>query len=117
MSRTRFRTQMRRWATQPTGTPLRYSTTARTESAGTGCCRTGSARTDSGGLPGRSEEHTSELQSLMRNSYAVFCLKKKTENINTTLSSSYNSITKRSQHISSTLQTHVIMVRFEHILY
>src|SRR3546814_9449390 len=29
----------------------------------------------------RSEEHTSELQSLMRISYAVFCLKKKTENI------------------------------------
>src|SRR3546814_5496899 len=28
-------------------------------------------------LPPRSEEHTSELQSLMRNSYAVFCLKKK----------------------------------------
>src|SRR3546814_9615869 len=28
-------------------------------------------------LPERSEEHTSELQSLMRNSYAVFCLKKK----------------------------------------
>src|SRR3546814_5739907 len=28
--------------------------------------------------PGRSEEHTSELQSLMRISYAVFCLKKKT---------------------------------------
>src|SRR3546814_1763398 len=27
----------------------------------------------------RSEEHTSELQSLMRNSYAVFCLKKKTQ--------------------------------------
>src|SRR3546814_2973546 len=26
----------------------------------------------------RSEEHTSELQSLMRNSYAVFCLKQKT---------------------------------------
>src|SRR3546814_4459376 len=31
----------------------------------------------------RSEEHTSELQSLMRISYAVFCLKKKT-NTNTT---------------------------------
>src|SRR3546814_3633229 len=29
---------------------------------------------------GRSEEHTSELQSLMRSSYAVFCLKKKNEN-------------------------------------
>src|SRR3546814_3473916 len=28
-------------------------------------------------VSGRSEEHTSELQSLMRNSYAVFCLKKK----------------------------------------
>src|SRR3546814_7928679 len=28
--------------------------------------------------PRRSEEHTSELQSLMRISYAVFCLKKKT---------------------------------------
>src|SRR3546814_2950828 len=27
----------------------------------------------------RSEEHTSELQSLMRNSYAVFCLKKKNQ--------------------------------------
>src|SRR3546814_1650130 len=27
----------------------------------------------------RSEEHTSELQSLMRTSYAVFCLKKKTQ--------------------------------------
>src|SRR3546814_8177150 len=32
--------------------------------------------------PGRSEEHTSELQSLMRISYAVFCLKnKKTQQI------------------------------------
>src|SRR3546814_2558509 len=29
------------------------------------------------GAPGRSEEHTSELQSLMRISYAVFCLKNK----------------------------------------
>src|SRR3546814_4511504 len=28
----------------------------------------------------RSEEHTSELQSLMRTSYAVFCLKKKKDN-------------------------------------
>src|SRR3546814_1545941 len=34
----------------------------------------------------RSEEHTSELQSLMRISYAVFCLKKKKKN-NTKLSS------------------------------
>src|SRR3546814_2161259 len=32
----------------------------------------------------RSEEHTSELQSLMRISYAVFCLKKKTRTTNNT---------------------------------
>src|SRR3546814_7806093 len=38
----------------------------------------------------RSEEHTSELQSLMRNSYAVFCLKKK-KNIHT------NTNTKKEQ--------------------
>src|SRR3546814_9100049 len=34
-------------------------------------------------LTARSEEHTSELQSLMRISYAVFCLKKKTQYNNT----------------------------------
>src|SRR3546814_3727274 len=33
---------------------------------------------------GRSEEHTSELQSLMRISYAVFCLKKKKQKNNST---------------------------------
>src|SRR3546814_4669381 len=33
----------------------------------------------------RSEEHTSELQSLMRNSYAVFCLKKKKTHISISL--------------------------------
>src|SRR3546814_6986976 len=37
----------------------------------------GSLRKDDGTTNKRSEEHTSELQSLMRNSYAVFCLKKK----------------------------------------
>src|SRR3546814_6808554 len=39
-----------------------------------------------GQLQSRSEEHTSELQSLMRISYAVFCLKKKKtkKNVNTT---------------------------------
>src|SRR3546814_4066560 len=34
---------------------------------------------------GRSEEHTSELQSLMRISYAVFCLKKKNDTANSYL--------------------------------
>src|SRR3546814_7948497 len=38
-----------------------------------------------GRLLHRSEEHTSELQSLMRISYAVFCLKKKKNTIQTTL--------------------------------
>src|SRR3546814_1415923 len=37
----------------------------------------GSAGSVAGPTIGRSEEHTSELQSLMRISYAVFCLKKK----------------------------------------
>src|SRR3546814_7058673 len=36
------------------------------------------------GQRARSEEHTSELQSLMRISYAVFCLKKKKKNANIT---------------------------------
>src|SRR3546814_8697669 len=35
---------------------------------------------EDGGVVHRSEEHTSELQSLMRISYAVFCLKKKNKN-------------------------------------
>src|SRR3546814_6109894 len=33
-----------------------------------------------GAIPGRSEEHTSELQSLMRKSYAGFCLQQKYTN-------------------------------------
>src|SRR3546814_2585253 len=50
----------------------------------------------------RSEEHTSELQSLMRSSYAVFCFKKK-KNITTTLTTTHmttslNLSTTNSQH-------------------
>src|SRR3546814_7109852 len=41
----------------------------------------------------RSEEHTSELQSLMRISYAVFCLKKTNHNIPSTHSQTIKSIT------------------------
>src|SRR3546814_2281444 len=41
---------------------------------------------------GRSEEHTSELQSLMRSSYAVFCLKKKKNQNSTTMQSNLNVI-------------------------
>src|SRR3546814_9351162 len=44
--------------------------------------RWGSGRNAGGRCGKRSEEHTSELQSLMRISYAVFCLKKKKQNHN-----------------------------------
>src|SRR3546814_4005498 len=44
----------------------------------------------------RSEAHTSELQSLMRNSYAVFCLKKKTLN--------------ESTHQIRSLSTHILLI-------
>src|SRR3546814_6180392 len=40
----------------------------------------------------RSEEHTSELQSLMRSSYAVFCLKKKKKTRNKTKNTQENTI-------------------------
>src|SRR3546814_4952623 len=53
----------------------------------------------------RSEEHTSELQSLMRTSYAVFCLKKKkqqntqhTTNAQMTRSTYYNPPTNTNEH-------------------
>src|SRR3546814_1138814 len=51
------------------------------DAAGGGGQRQGAAGVDQASRPAadaRSEEHTSELQSLMRNSYAVFCLKKNT---------------------------------------
>src|SRR3546814_8399259 len=38
----------------------------------------------------RSEEHTSELQSLMRSSYAVFCLKTKTKKLSRTHNTYYH---------------------------
>src|SRR3546814_4202268 len=43
----------------------------------------------------RSEEHTSELQSLMRISYAVFCLKKKRSDESNTNSNCINTIINR----------------------
>src|SRR3546814_6008495 len=54
-----------------------------------GCRQTGpghvrSTHSNREGSVQRSEEHTSELQSLMRISYAVFCLKKKTNTTNNT---------------------------------
>src|SRR3546814_7313776 len=51
----------------------------------------------------RSEEHTSELQSLMRISYAVFCLKKKTTNYKHT----YNT-TEHNQFIDNLINTQTL---------
>src|SRR3546814_3458843 len=48
----------------------------------------------------RSEEHTSELQSLMRISYAVFCLKKKKPHKSIQTNTIHNNITK--QHTQPT---------------
>src|SRR3546814_7154912 len=61
-----------------------------------------------GGLPGRnqhppthrSEEHTSELQSLMRISYAVFCLKKKRKTKRTTDTTSAKKENRNSNNLS-----------------
>src|SRR3546814_7896795 len=47
----------------------------------------------------RSEEHTSELQSLMRISYAVFCLKKKTTTHNRTTPSTHTYLQHKHHHI------------------
>src|SRR3546814_17452698 len=49
------------------------------------------------GAQARSEEHTSELQSLMRISYAVFCLKKKKQNKHTT-KTNHTTSTKKTNH-------------------
>src|SRR3546814_6016984 len=54
-------------------TDARHRSASRRLPGGRGC----RARSRSCWHGHRSEEHTSELQSLMRNSYAVFCLKKK----------------------------------------
>src|SRR3546814_1593139 len=78
---TLFRSQARRRPRPGADAPVRGSgggTGAQRPHAGGPAVLTGwSGRADAG----RSEEHTSELQSLMRISYAVFCLKKKTHKI------------------------------------
>src|SRR3546814_3066406 len=55
----------------------------------------------------RSEEHTSELQSLMRLSYAVFCLNKKKTTVNTHYISSFVTL---SLHATSYCSYHIILV-------
>src|SRR3546814_3241008 len=79
---TLLRSPVRQWREAGTGEGAAVPDARRRRNAGpagqSGTVAAGETRRDrrSGGR-GRSEEHTSELQSLMRISYAVFCLKKK----------------------------------------
>src|SRR3546814_10481119 len=76
------RTPVRKHGPRPMVDHLRRSDAQRPGTAGTlGQPRpSGGRRARETGARIRSEEHTSELQSLMRISYAVFCLKKKKNN-------------------------------------
>src|SRR3546814_1734015 len=56
---------------------------------------------------GRSEEHTSELQSLMRISYAVFCLKKKKQKLTISIDIQNHQL----RHTETTIQLHYIIHR------
>src|SRR3546814_2125914 len=63
------------------------------------------AAAEANGIPamspaGRSEEHTSELQSLMSISYAVFCSKKK---ISTKMTTSTTTMERRDKHTAETM--------------
>src|SRR3546814_7355132 len=72
-------------------------------------------------LKGRSEEHTSELQSLMRISYAVFCLKKKkqnkrdkTLNNTTNMNKTNKQLTNKHKTQSTNLHTNIITKNNKH---
>src|SRR3546814_9526370 len=68
----------RRWPSSTRARSSRGCATAATASCSSRCTATGrrGRPASMAWTASRSEEHTSELQSLMRNSYAVFCLKK-----------------------------------------
>src|SRR3546814_7681694 len=86
---------------EPRGRWIRVRRRSRNRS----CCRSRNAASSDRTTQGcswspekRSEEHTSELQSLMRISYAVFCLKKKKKQkttTNDTTSVTYQQTTKK----------------------
>src|SRR3546814_8691825 len=66
----------------------------------------------------RSEEHTSELQSLMRISYAVFCLKKKkTKHHNLSISKLERRTLSRTKIHNTQLSTHNITYHNNSLLY
>src|SRR3546814_7325550 len=57
----------------------------------------------------RSEEHTSELQSLMRISYAVFCLKKNTHIQNTNKHSNKETTHNTTHHINVNIEYQLLL--------
>src|SRR3546814_1124916 len=64
----------------------------------------------SGSIARRSEEHTSELQSLMRISYAVFCLKKKTHKRPKKYTHTHHK-SKNNKHLASITELTQLLVR------
>src|SRR3546814_5851035 len=62
----------------------------------------------------RSEEHTSELQALMRNSYGVFCLKKKNRTIKTYLVTIQPPILTRNQSYNNIYTNYIDTILVSH---
>src|SRR3546814_7267677 len=61
----------------------------------------------------RSEEHTSELQSLMRISYAVFCLKKKKKQQQN--KKTYTTMQTQTQYQKSSAKRHIRSIKLQHL--
>src|SRR3546814_3412503 len=104
-----------------TDTLFPYTTLFRSVHFGHGLGKRGIAELDKAFAPAkrlsRSEEHTSELQSLMRISYAVFCLKKKTI-LNTLFTCAFSRISKRPcLHELSTTKPQIISTVSTHLNY
>src|SRR3546814_3507971 len=64
----------------------------------------------------RSEEHTSELQSLMRISYAVFCLKKKKKKPNNKTKTTHDTSSCQTQHIHNKSSVNGPYYRHKHTI-
>src|SRR3546814_8993006 len=62
----------------------------------------------------RSEEHTSELQSLMRISYAVFCLKKKKQHKNRAVSGLHRKERKQRLENTQTIKNTTLRTLYKH---
>src|SRR3546814_4310998 len=81
-------------SSKPSTTTLSPCTTLNTPSGRPACLNRSAISSE------RSEEHTSELQSLMRISYAVFCLKKK-NSMKTSATKNTNKITRKQETVQN----------------